>query len=197
MEVVKKLTNKQQLWLKYYLVNFNATEAAIKAGYSEKTAALTGHKNIIKCKIEIEKAKSKIADKNDIEISKIINELKLLGFSDIKDYLDTDPDVGTIRVKGFDEMPPGASRAIQSVTEKRSITEDKHGNRSIIYSTFSFKLWSKEKALEMLGRYKAMFTDKVDLKTNMPFNLILSADIKPDLKHNKNDNGKNGNQKTE
>jgi phage terminase small subunit len=43
-----KLTPKQQLFIEYYIVSMNATESAIKAGYSEKTANVVGYENLTK-----------------------------------------------------------------------------------------------------------------------------------------------------
>lgn len=42
------LTDKQRMFCNYYVIDFNATQAAIKAGYSEDTAGLIGHENIKK-----------------------------------------------------------------------------------------------------------------------------------------------------
>ena len=43
-----KLTPKQKLFCKYYLISLNATDAAIKAGYSKKTANRIGTENLSK-----------------------------------------------------------------------------------------------------------------------------------------------------
>ena len=45
---MSKLTAKQAMFCKEYLIDLNATQAAIRAGYSEKTAAVTGCENLIK-----------------------------------------------------------------------------------------------------------------------------------------------------
>ncbi len=42
------LSNKQKVFIDEYLIDFNATQAAIRAGYSEKTAAVIGHENLRK-----------------------------------------------------------------------------------------------------------------------------------------------------
>lgn len=46
-----KLNDKQRLFIAEYLVDLNATQAAIRAGYSQKTAAAVGHENLRKPKI--------------------------------------------------------------------------------------------------------------------------------------------------
>lgn len=51
MEKVNDMTRKQQLFCDYYLIDLNATKAAIKSGYSEKTAMKTGSENLQKPEI--------------------------------------------------------------------------------------------------------------------------------------------------
>jgi phage terminase small subunit len=50
--MIKKLTPKQQAFVDEYLIDFNATRAAIKAGYSEKTAKEIGAENLTKPNIQ-------------------------------------------------------------------------------------------------------------------------------------------------
>jgi phage terminase small subunit len=48
----KKLTDKQQRFVDEYLIDLNATQAAIRAGYSEKTASKIGSENLLKPEIQ-------------------------------------------------------------------------------------------------------------------------------------------------
>lgn len=69
-----KLTAKQQLFVKHYLVTLNATQAAIKAGYSEKCAGSQGEENMNKPAImkAINKAMDKRAKKLDITADSVL-----------------------------------------------------------------------------------------------------------------------------
>lgn len=60
-----KLTHKQKIFCKEFLLDFNATRAAIAAGYSKKTARQIGSENLTKPYIqaEIDKIRSKFAKK--------------------------------------------------------------------------------------------------------------------------------------
>ena len=76
-----KLTIKQQLFIKEYLKDFNATQAAIRAGYSEDSARQTGSENLSKPDIKeaIERAKEEIlgsSDKHIIENVKFWEEMR-------------------------------------------------------------------------------------------------------------------------
>lgn len=72
-----KLTPKQLLFCKYYLIDFNSAEAARKAGYSQKTARTIGSKLLTKIDIQIELAKGigKLEEKAVIDQQYVLNEL--------------------------------------------------------------------------------------------------------------------------
>jgi phage terminase small subunit len=157
------LTNKQEIFIREYLKDFNATRAAISAGYSRKTAAQIGAENLIKLKTEIEIEKEKLSKKINVEISEIVNELRLIAFSDMADFIDINEDSGSVRVKSLNEIDAGKTRVIHSVSEDRVIKENNDGSQVTVYDKFKFRLHDKLKALELLGRYKSMFTDNVNV----------------------------------
>ena len=72
-----KLTAKQKKFCDEYLIDLNATQAAIRAGYSEKTADVIGCENLIKPNIKeyIKKKQSKLEKKTDITLEKIVNAI--------------------------------------------------------------------------------------------------------------------------
>lgn len=68
-----KMTLKQQLFCDEYLIDLNATQAAIRAGYSEKTAKAIGSENLTKPDLKkyieermSEKENALIADQNEV-----------------------------------------------------------------------------------------------------------------------------------
>lgn len=73
-----KLTAKQQLFVSEYLVDLNATQAAIRAGYSKKTAGSIGDENLKKpaIKAALNKAIKKRADKVNITAEKVLRDLE-------------------------------------------------------------------------------------------------------------------------
>ena len=161
-----KLTPKQELFCLEYLKDLNATKAAASAGYSPKTAQTIGGENLSKPMIQdrIRELNASRFNKVEQEGMDVIRELALLGFSDIKDYLEI-ADGGEITVKTFQDMKGKSSRAIASIKEKRVIRESKDGSEAqILDSTLEFKLWDKNKALDNLGRHHKLFTDKLEIK---------------------------------
>lgn len=73
-----KLTAKQQKFCDEYLVDLNATQAAIRAGYSKHTANEQGAQNLAKLSIReyIEEKQKEISDRNDITIDFVLNGIK-------------------------------------------------------------------------------------------------------------------------
>jgi len=69
-----KLTPKQEMFIKEYLIDLNATQAAIRAGYKENTAAAIGAENLIKPKIkaEVDKAMLKRSDRTEIKADDVL-----------------------------------------------------------------------------------------------------------------------------
>lgn len=69
-----KLTAKQQRFIEEYLVDLNATQAAIRAGYSEKTAGFIGAENLKKPNIaaEIAKRRGELSEKTEITQEKVL-----------------------------------------------------------------------------------------------------------------------------
>lgn len=72
------LTEKQKRFVAEYLIDFNATQAAVRAGYSPKTAKSVGSENLTKPDIaaEIAKAQSKAAKKAEITVQSLADELE-------------------------------------------------------------------------------------------------------------------------
>jgi len=73
-----KLTNKQELFIQYYMISLNATSSAIQAGYKEKTACVIGYENLRKPHIaaEIESRLTKKAQDNGITADYVLTSLK-------------------------------------------------------------------------------------------------------------------------
>lgn len=71
------LTPKQQRFVEEYLIDLNATQAAIRAGYSEKTAAVIGAENLIKPNIAkaIQEAQESLSNKTQLTVDMVVNGL--------------------------------------------------------------------------------------------------------------------------
>ena len=74
------LTPKQQRFVEEYLIDLNATQSAIRAGYSEKTAAVIGAENLIKPNIAkaIQEAQNKLSERTGITQEYVLRIFKRL-----------------------------------------------------------------------------------------------------------------------
>jgi phage terminase small subunit len=173
-----KLEPKQLAFCREYVVDYNGTQAAIRAGYSKKTANEQAARALAKVSIqeEIAKAEHEIQNKIIITKEKILKELALIGFSSIDEHLSID-DGGLVRAKTFEEMTPGAVKAIKKVKEKRVIRQAQDDSEDMILdSTFEFELYDKQTALVNMGKELGMFRDKVDHKLTISLEDIVAGE---------------------
>lgn len=146
-----KLTPKQKLFCKYYLISLNATDAAIKAGYSKKTANRIGTENLSKPVIReyLESQMKRREEKLDITADKVINEIAKLAFANTTDILEI-TDHGVV-IKDLTKLDTSCISSAEEVF-------DKEGMRLGV----KIKLHDKTKNLELLGRHLGLFKDKIE-----------------------------------
>lgn len=164
----KKLTPKQELFVKEYLVDLNATRAAIRAGYKESSAGDIGGQLLAKTHIKaaIDAAKGKRADKVEVSAERVIKEIMRMAFYDPADIMlpvakDTvefvdDVQISDGRIYGL--RGPGDIRMLKEDVRRAIVgwSWDKNGN-------FVVKLADKAKALDQLARHLALYNDKVEV----------------------------------
>lgn len=142
---MSKLTPKQSLFVKEYLVDLNATQAAIRAGYSEKTAQVIGAENLSKPIIAdaVKQLMEERGERTKITADRVLEEIEHMAMFDPADLID---------IKSPEE--------IRDLPEpiRRCITGWKWDKQGRFMLTFD-----KRGSLEMLGRHHKLFTDKVDI----------------------------------
>ena len=148
------MTKKQKRFIEEYLIDLNATQAAIRAGYSPDTAKSIGSENLTKPDIQarIAKAMAERSRRTGVNADRVIMELAKIAFVNASDVIDAD----TATVKA-DALPEDTA-AIQSVKVK---TFGEDGLEREV------KMADKLKALELLGKHLGMFKDKVELSGSL------------------------------
>ena len=161
---MKPLSPKQARFVEEYLVDLNATQSAIRAGYSLRTAKSQGQRllTFVDIGAAIAKAQEKRSERLEITLDKWLRELAIIGFSDLKDYLGISADTGAIRAKAFEEMPEGASRALEAIEENRAIKENSDGESTTVYDKIKFKMHDKLGALEKIGKHLGFIKEKIE-----------------------------------
>lgn len=166
IEAVEKLeeadlTEKQRLFCLYYIKSFNATMAAIKAGYSKDSAHVIGYENLRKPNIkkEIKRLKGNMTEDIFIDAMDVLNKYIEIAFADITDYVSFG---NTEIVVNKDEEGKPITRNINYVDLKDSdyidgtiLTEVSQGKDGV-----KVKLADKMKALEKLELYFDLLPDK-------------------------------------
>ena len=164
------------------MVDLNATKAAERAGFSKKTAYSQGQRLLKNVEIQkrIQKLQQERSERTQITADRVLKELAIIGFSDIRDYM-TIEEGGGITFKTFEDMPELASRAIEVIEENRTIL-DKAGPKKkddddevVINDKIRFRLHSKPGALELLGKHLGIFKDQpqeLNLKGNITVNVV-------------------------
>lgn len=150
------ISDRQRLFCREYLKDFNATQAATRAGYSKKSARIQGCQLLTNPNIQTELARlaTEIVKKNDITPDKVVNELARLAFLDPADFFDDDQNLLSIK-----DMPEHARRAIAGIEIDAVKMKNSVGEEKITTRTSKVKITRKEKALELLGRYLKLFED--------------------------------------
>ncbi len=151
----KGLTRKQRAFCEEYVKNFNGAQSAVRAGFAEKSAnrAATRLLSLDHVQSYLGELLEEAAERNGVQVDEIVQELKRIAFADIGEFGKI-TEKGELLVKRFDELLPEQRKCIAEIVR----TETNQGAVS-----FRFKLHDKMRALEMLGKYKGMFTEKREI----------------------------------
>lgn len=167
MFVAMPLNDKQKRFCQEYAVDSNATQAAIRAGYSAKTAEVQGSRLLSYANVaeEIKRLKNKTAGKLEITREMIAAELMKIGFSNITDYINKD-----FSIKDLIKLAKEKTAAIESIT----VDEVTIGTRK--KTRVKFKLYDKPEALEKLAKYIGFYEEDNKQKAEL-FKAFVGVDM--------------------
>lgn len=155
--MAKKLTKKQQMFVDEYLIDLNATQAAIRAGYSVDTAKEIGCENLTKPNIQeaIAKSMAERSKRTGINQDRVVLELAKIAFVKMTDIVDSQ---GRIKDSATDDD----LACIESMKYKSSESDTGSSIEREV------KIAPKLKALELLGKHLGMWNDKIDVNVAVP-----------------------------
>ena len=142
-----RLTDKQERFCYEYCIDFNATQAAIRSGYSERTAKEIGCENLTKLNIQtrIKEMQSNLSTTAGISALKVINEHAKIAFSGISKLKD-----GWMTLRDFESLTEDEKACIQEVQTKEARKAD--GNDGIVIEAWvKIKLYDKQKSLDSIS----------------------------------------------
>lgn len=143
--MAKILTDKHKRFADEYLIDLNGAQAAIRSGYSQKTARSIAAELLTKPDVQryLAEKQEKLQRKTDVTQERVVNELAKIAFADITDYLEYHGRLGIPVVDVKDSSDVDGS-PIQEV----SLSKD---------GTFKFRLYSKLDALDKLFRHLGLY----------------------------------------
>lgn len=158
---MKKLTAKQQRFVDEYLIDLNGAQAAIRAGYSKKTAKEIASETLTKPNVAaaIADRTTKRAERVEVTQDEVIAELAKIGFANMLDYVVPSSD-GNVRVNLAD-LDRDKAAAIQEIVVDEMFSEN-DGETKVKVQRVRFKLADKRAALVDLGKHLGMFVLRVE-----------------------------------
>lgn len=166
------MTKKQKRFVEEYLIDLNATQAAIRAGYSPNCAQEIGAENLSKPIIaaEVDKALAERSRRTGINQDRVVKELARIAFVKITDVVNTDD----VTIRG--DASEDDLAAIQCIKVK-TMDSDKGSSEER-----EVKLNDKIRALELLGKHLGMWDDRfsVDMDGDLNINVSYGDDQEGD-----------------
>ena len=163
------MTKKQKRFVEEYLIDLNATQAAIRAGYSPDSAKEIGSENLTKPNIAkaVDQAIAERSKRTGVNADRVVRELAKIAFVNAGEVVDFDTALL------MDKISDDDMAAIQSVKVK---TFGEDGIEREV------KLADKLKALELLGKHRGLFKDKVEINGNVKADMSSLSSILKEIK---------------
>jgi phage terminase small subunit len=154
---IEALPLNKQIFMRQFLVDLNASAAARRCGYSAtscRVTACTMFQDPALRKIRAEYTKM-VLEQHDVSVSRTLDELHKLAFTNIDDIVTWTGN--NITISNLEDIPPEMRAAVKRVSRVTT----PQGTR------LEVEMHDKLKALEMIGKYHAMFTDKMKVDANV------------------------------
>jgi phage terminase small subunit len=147
MPLTPKFTSKQSRWIDEFMVDGNATQAAIRSGFSAKTARQQGARLLSNVAIaeELARRRANLAMKIGLKAETVLEELRRVAFVDRRSLFTWGP--GGVRLKASDELTPEEASIVEEVSQ--TITESG--------GTIRVKTGGKVEALKILAQCTGLF----------------------------------------
>lgn len=173
------LNERQRLFVAEYLVDLNATQAAIRAGYSPRTAKQQGSRLLTNADVQeaVQAAQAqrtqRVTEKvQGIEITadRVLQEVARLAFSDIGQLVSFTPE--GIRFRPESEIPEDARRTLSAVEVRQEHGTENRPGATIV----KFKLWSKEANLHKLMQHLGLLKEVGSKDNPLTMHVAMNAE---------------------
>ena len=160
-QIGDELTDKQLAFVQEYPIDLNGTRAAIRSGYSKKTADRKANQLLNNPKIQeaIRQVMAERAKRLQITADRVLEEYAKIGFADIKDFLTFETKEVVIDVDK-NGKPITDYQTVVSLKPSYKVDGTMISEVSLKDGALKFKLHDKKGALDMIGKHLGMFIEK-------------------------------------
>lgn len=161
------LSAKHKRFVEEYLIDLNATQAAIRAGYTRTNADVTGPRLLGNVGISsaIAEGQKKLSAETGVTAEKIVRELAKLGFSNMQDYVSVSE--GGTPFIDLSAVTREKWAAVGELTVDHFTKRGESDADAKVVERVKFKLLDKRAALVDLGKHLGMFIERTENNTNM------------------------------
>lgn len=152
------LTDKQEMFIEKYLISFNATQAALEAGYSPKTARSIGAENLTKP--DIAEAISQHLRETAMSADEALMRLGQHARGDMSDYWSI-PESGDPWLNLSSDKAKGKLHLIKKMKVKRTVRTIK--DEEIVTTEAEIELYDAQVANKLIGQHHGSFVERQEL----------------------------------
>jgi phage terminase small subunit len=164
------LTDKQEMFCREYLIDLNATQAAIRAGYSENTARKIGSENLTKPDVQNRIAELKLQrnEQVNIDAAYVLRRLVEIDQMDVLDIMTDD-----MSIKPVSQWPASWRRYLSGF-DLADMFEGRGEEREMVGILKKIKWPDKVKNLELLGKHISVmaFKEQVEQSGSVTHNIM-------------------------
>lgn len=148
------LTPKQARFVDEYMIDLNATQAAIRAGYSAKSAKVTASRMLTNANVQAEIAsrQSRLSNRASVTAERVIQEFARIAFTDRRSIVQWGA-AGGVTFTPSSELTDDQAACVEEVSQ--TITD--------AGGTLRVRMASKIDALDRLGKHLGLFIDKLEI----------------------------------
>jgi phage terminase small subunit len=148
------LNDKQNRFAAEYLVDLNATQAAIRAGYSKRSAYSQGQRLLKNAEVAllVEAGRQRIAARLEVTANRVVEELARIGFANMGDFIRID-EGGGVQVD-LSNAGRAELAAVKTVTVEHYVDRNSRKAKRV-----KIKLWDKATALAVLVKHLNLYAD--------------------------------------
>lgn len=153
---MNKLTRKQQLFISEYLVDRNATQAAIRAGYGKKNANVVGPRLLDQpqVRMRVDAKLKELGDKVEVNAAELLRELMMIARFDLRKAFANNGSLKSVK-----DMPEDVARVVSGL-DIDELFKGAGRDRAPLGFTKKVRFWDKLRAIEMLLKVEGTLKDR-------------------------------------